>query len=186
MNKDDPKLTFYSVRQKHLSTIHAWLKKDHVKKFFYGKGLENTLKDLSLFVDKSSMKENSFFDHWIAYIEDQPLGYLMTSSISGPFDPNDDYDKWYDKEKPTITLDLLIGEEKYLGLGLAKKMIKEFLIDKFSDMSRVLIDPGATNTKAIHVYESVGFKKMEQFLPSYNPNSSLDDDVRYKKKFNLN
>ena len=169
MKKDNPSLSFYLVKPKHVTTIHAWLKKDHVKEFFYGKGLENTLKDLSLFVGKSHPSENSFFDHWIAYIEDQPLGYLMTSSIAGPFDPNDDYDKWYDKEKPSITLDLLIGEEKYLGLGLAKKMIKEFLIDKFLHMSRVYIDPSATNTKAIHVYESVGFKKIEQLLPSFDP-----------------
>jgi len=36
-------------------------------------------------------------------------------------------------------------------------------------MKRVLIDPEATNTKAIHVYQKVGFKIVEQFIASWHP-----------------
>ena len=68
-----------------------------------------------------------------------------------------------------IVLDVLIGEEKFLGKGLSHRMILEFLRDKFPHVSKVLIDPEASNTKAIHVYEKAGFKKVEQFIPDYNP-----------------
>ncbi len=48
-------------------------------------------------------------------------------------------------------------------------MIQEFILDKFSDADFFIIDPEKANSKAIHVYEKVGFKKVDEFLPSYNP-----------------
>ncbi len=33
----------------------------------------------------------------------------------------------------------------------------------------MLIDPEATNTKAIHVYEKVGFKIIGEFIASWHP-----------------
>ena len=48
-------------------------------------------------------------------------------------------------------------------------MIKEFLKSQFSHMKKVLIDPEATNTKAIHVYQKVGFKIVGEFIASWHP-----------------
>lgn len=103
------------------------------------------------------------FEHWIAYIGNQPFGFLMTSTVEGPYDSNDPVDKWYEEGKKTITLDLLIGAEGCLGKGLGHRMIQEFLIAKFSDVDKVLIDPSVSNTRAVHVYEKAGFRKIEQF-----------------------
>jgi len=36
-------------------------------------------------------------------------------------------------------------------------------------LKRVLIDPEATNTKAIHVYQKVGFKISHEFIASWHP-----------------
>ena len=95
--------------------------------------------------------------------------FLMTSPIDGPYIPNDPYDKWYEEGNETITLDLLIGPKEFIGRGLGHPMIQEFLFDKFPHVDKVLIDPGVSNTRAIHVYEKVGFKKIEQFVPEYDP-----------------
>jgi RimJ/RimL family protein N-acetyltransferase len=36
-------------------------------------------------------------------------------------------------------------------------------------MKRVLTDPEATNKRAIHVYEKVGFKTIGEFIASWHP-----------------
>ena len=48
-------------------------------------------------------------------------------------------------------------------------MIQEFLLDKFSHVTEVFIDPEAANSKAIHVYKKAGFKKLEQFIAEWHP-----------------
>jgi RimJ/RimL family protein N-acetyltransferase len=48
-------------------------------------------------------------------------------------------------------------------------MIQSFLITHFSDVKDVLISPEATNTRAIHVYEKAGFKKVGDFIASWHP-----------------
>lgn len=48
-------------------------------------------------------------------------------------------------------------------------MIQEFLISQFSNVKRVLIDPEATNQRAIHVYQKVGFKIIGEFIASWHP-----------------
>jgi RimJ/RimL family protein N-acetyltransferase len=58
---------------------------------------------------------------------------------------------------------------RYLGKGIAVPMIREFLITHFSNVKRVLIDPEATNKRAIHVYQKVGFKIAGEFIASWHP-----------------
>ena len=48
-------------------------------------------------------------------------------------------------------------------------MIKEFLNSQFPHVKRVLIDPEATNTRATHVYEKVGFKIIREFIADWHP-----------------
>ena len=48
-------------------------------------------------------------------------------------------------------------------------MIRDFLLSQFPNVKKVLIDPEATNTKAIHVYEKVGFKIIGEFIASWHP-----------------
>lgn len=162
-------LSFFPVKEEHREIIFDWFKKEHVKEFYYGQGLENTLRNLDLFIKGINNNGEYSFEHRIAYIGNIPFGFLMTSLVEGPYNPDDPIDKWYEEGKETITLDLLIGSEEFLGKGLGHRMIREFLLDKFPHASKVLIDPETSNTKAIHVYEKAGFKKVEQFVPEYDP-----------------
>ncbi|NGX31010.1 MAG: Aminoglycoside N(6')-acetyltransferase type 1 [Chlamydiae bacterium] len=163
-------LTFLAAKKNHKQCIFQWLDKEHVRPYFYGQGLQNTIDGLEKFIKG----EDCLWDYWIAFFDDEPFGFLMTSIVkeSEAKDPNSAYAKWIEPGCKMITLDILIGEEKYLGRGLAARMIREFLLDKFSDVSTVFIDPAIDNYKAIHVYEKVGFKKLEQFMPSWNPSDS--------------
>ncbi len=153
--------SFFRIDQKHHEIILSWLKKKHVQEYFHGQGLQNTLKDL----DKHIHSSSGFHEHWIAYKEEVPFGYLMTSEVASD---EERFSKWREGEK-AITLDLLIGNENFLGRGLSCPMIQEFLLDKFPSVDEVFIDPEVENSKAIHVYEKAGFKKLEQFIAPWHP-----------------
>lgn len=162
-----PAFSFYKVTKEHQSTIIEWLHKDHVSLYFYGEGLANTLKNLDLYVNGKNHNGDYTFEYFIGAIDKRPMAFLMTSLVAGPLDQEDPYDKYYVEGKKTITLDLLIGDEAFLGKGLSAPLIHAFLKDQMSDADFVLIDPEESNERAIHVYEKAGFKKQETFIPSY-------------------
>ncbi|MCR9191294.1 MAG: acetyltransferase [Gammaproteobacteria bacterium] len=140
----------------------TWFDKPHVQEFYYGDGLKSTLHNIKLYMQGIKNNGDYSFDHWIAFFDNQPFGFLMTSTIENGHE-------YFMKDASTMTLDLLIGEEAFLGKGLAVAMTQELILDKFSDTDYVLIDPSASNPKAIHVYEKAGFKKIADFIPSYDP-----------------
>ena len=48
-------------------------------------------------------------------------------------------------------------------------MIREFLTSQFPNVKKVLIDPEATNARAIYVYQKVGFKIIGEFIANWHP-----------------
>lgn len=160
---------FEKVTTSHKKTIKKWLKEEHVKEFFYGEGLVNTLKNLELFCQGINNNGSYTFHHWIAFYDNAPFAFIMTSPIEGPYEENDDYNKWYVDGSKTFTLDLLIGEKDYLGKGLCHIMIQKFILHHYADVDYFIIDPETANAKAIHVYEKAGFTKVGKLCPSFNP-----------------
>lgn len=154
-------LTFKLVDQGTHKLVLSWLKKPHVREFFHGQGLQNTLTDLN-----SDQPTNQ---HWIAFQDGVPFGYLITSEVYTKGDEDIQFTKHMKPGEKAITLDLLIGEEEFLGKGLASKMTRELLLRKFSHIDVVFIDPEVANTKATHIYEKIGFKKLGTFIAEWNP-----------------
>ncbi len=128
--------------------IHQWLAQDYIAKWIHGAGLQNTLNGLEKFFQGKTTTT-----YWIGYDGEIPFAFLITS-------PEGD---------DATTLDLFICDPNYLGKGLAVPMIRTFLKTHFSHVKRVLIDPEATNTRAIHVYQKVGFKITGEFIASWHP-----------------
>jgi RimJ/RimL family protein N-acetyltransferase len=158
--------SFEKTSRKHHNLILDWLDKEHVRKFWYGDGLLVTISDL----EKHMSKKQSRFNHWIAYINNVPFAYLLTSEVEEDSKkPDDLLLKYKIPGSKAITLDLLIGAEEYLGKGLSKSLILFFLEKKFPLINEVFIDPELNNSRAIHVYEKTGFKKLEKFTPVWNP-----------------
>ena len=166
---ESKKMHFKKFTKPLRQTVLQWFEEDHVKAFYYGDGLQNTLRNIDLYC--KGIKDNGryTFDHWIAFYDSKPFGFLMTSPIIGPHNPNDDYNKWYIKGKKTFTLDLLIGDKSHLGKGLAHLMIQKFIPDESPHADYFIIDPESTNTRAIHVYEKARFNKVGEFCPDFNP-----------------
>jgi aminoglycoside phosphotransferase (APT) family kinase protein len=128
--------------------LHQWFEQKHIKEWMHGIGLQNTLNGLEKFFQGASTTT-----YWVGYHKDTPFAFLITSP-----EGND-----------ATTLDLFICDLNYLGKGIAVPMIREFLTTHFSNVKRILIDPEATNKRAIHVYQKAGFKIIGEFIASWHP-----------------
>lgn len=156
------RFNFKPVDIAHRLLVHSWLAQPHVAEWFYGQGLENTFNHLDEFLQGSSSAQ-----YWLAYDKNHPFAFLITSSVSKP---GDELTNWCIEEGDAITLDMLIGDTNYLGKGLSSVLIREFLVSQFPHVAEVLIDPEATNLRAVHVYQKVGFAIFGEFIPSHSPN----------------
>ncbi len=150
MEPDISKSVFHFARVEASQRVllHQWFEQKHIKEWMHGTGLQSTLNGLEKF-----FRGESDTTYWIGFDNDIPFSFLITSP----------------EGKEAITLDLFICNINYLGKGLAVPMIKAFLTHHFSHVKRILIDPEATNTRAIHVYQKVGFKIIGEFIASWHP-----------------
>lgn len=130
------------------SLIHTWLAQDYIREWIHGVGLQNTVNGLERFFAGTSSTT-----YWIGYDNAVPFAFLITAP----------------KGSDATTLDVFICDPTYVGKGLAVPMIREFLVTHFPHMKKVLIDPEATNARAIHVYQKVGFKIVKEFIASWHP-----------------
>lgn len=141
--------------------IERWVKRPHVSEWLHGEGLQNTLDSLTQSFEGATDRQ-----HWIAFHNGTPFGYLLTSEV-------DQSDEWVSSiefsGKKGISLDIFICETDYLGQGFGTKMIVEFINTHLADVSDVLIDPEVKNRRAVHVYQKVGFKIVETFIAPWHP-----------------
>jgi hypothetical protein len=160
-------IEFKLVNKNQKRLILSWLEQDYIKKWLHGQGLKNLLEDLDCFLEGKPL----LHEHWLAYDQDKnlPFAYLLTSSIRRESKEDEDLIFWCSPEGKAITLDLFICDKNYIGKGFSHQMIQHFLITHFSDVKDVLISPEATNTRAVHVYEKAGFKKVDDFIASWHP-----------------
>lgn len=157
------RFTFKPVEEHQTFFIHNWITQKHIAEWLHGDGLKNTIEDLENF-----FKGTSWGKHWIAYDKDIPFAYLLTSEAG----------------TDALTLDLFICNLAYLGKGLSVQMIQEFLLSQFPNKQEVLIDPEATNTRAIHVYEKVGFRIIGEFIAPWHPVPHYSMQLDMKKLIN--
>lgn len=172
MNKLPLRLTFMPAVESQREMIHAWLQQDYIHEWIHGQGLQNTLLGLEKVFQyqaegKTLDRQSETTQHWIGYDDDKPFIYLLTSNVFKRED--DEYSKYSESDGLAITLDIFIGDPKYLGKGLADAIIKEFLLSRFSDVAEVFIDPEQRNERAVHVYQKAGFRIVGEFIASWHP-----------------
>lgn len=148
MKKTHSSFYFAHAVASQKNMLHKWLQQPYINEWIHGVGLQNTLNGLEQF-----FKDESDMTYWIGYYQEIPFAFLITA-------PDGD---------EAISLDLFICDLNYIGKGLAVPMIQEFLISQFPHVKKVLIDPEATNARAIHVYQNAGFKIIGEFIASWHP-----------------
>lgn len=148
---------FRHPHQGQFELIYRWFMKPHVREFFDDPETGRSLPDLQHYL----AGEDHFWTPWLAYHDKTPFAYLMTALVKKR--ETGIWAKWREKEGKTYSLDLLIGEDAFLGQGMSHLLIQKFIKDKFSHATAFLIDPELRNLHAIHVYEKAGFNIVEEF-----------------------
>ncbi len=95
----------------------------------------------------------------IAEVDGRPVGFVQ---IIDPAREESRY--WGDAPAGLRAIDLWIGSEADLGKGFGTQMMRLALERCFADpqVSAVLIDPLASNTRAHRFYERLGFRFVER------------------------
>ncbi len=95
----------------------------------------------------------------IAELDGRPIGFIQ---IIDPHLEESHY--WGSIEINKRAIDVWIGEQDDLGKGYGTQMMQLVLVQCFDNQSvtEVLVDPLASNRRAIHFYEKIGFQFVEK------------------------
>lgn len=91
----------------------------------------------------------------VAEVDGKPIGFLQ---IIDPLLEETHY--WGPVEENLRAIDIWIGEKDYLGRGFGTEMMRLAIARCFADanVTAILIDPLASNTRAHRFYERLGFR----------------------------
>ena len=109
--------------------------------------------------DKEIPVTSEFNEILIAETEGRPIGVVQI------LDPkNEESHYWGDVAANLRAIDIWIGEEDDLGRGYGSKMMALALERCFAsgEVTAVLLDPLAGNTRAHKFYERLGFEKIDE------------------------
>nr|WP_155806597.1 GNAT family N-acetyltransferase [Photorhabdus temperata] len=110
---------------------------------------------------KSHINFDGIFDYWIGFKNGEPFCLMMSNKVSVDDDILELWKTNLSSTGNTVSLDFMIGEEAFLGKGLAAIAINTFIafylsnIDAKTDI--FLIDPDRDNKKALRAYDMLLF-----------------------------
>lgn len=162
------KIRFEKAILSHKDLIFEWLDKPHVKEFWDNSPEHRD--DILNFVNdhRETSRYNGIFTYWIGSIENEPYCLLMTSEITPAPDLPKEWGPYLSKTGKTFSIDFMIGNEDYLGKGLASPTLEaftQFIKEKVDpSVDRFIIDPAENNPRAKHVYEKAGFETVAEFV----------------------
>jgi predicted acetyltransferase/RimJ/RimL family protein N-acetyltransferase len=164
-------INFEKATLNHKDLVFEWIEKPHVREF-WDNSQEHRDDILSFMKGRTEASHyyDGIFTYWIGSIENEPYCLLMTSEV---IDVPDLPNVWRENLSQTgkvYSIDFCIGNEKYLGKGLAGPTLEAFtrFIKETVDFSvdSFMIDPAETNPRAKHVYEKAGFETAAEFIRS--------------------
>jgi RimJ/RimL family protein N-acetyltransferase len=143
---------FRKLTADHLALLRSWLNKPHVAEYWQEPQDEAEFRDKYL-----NMLTARDVRAYIVYVDDVPIGYIQDYQaclVGGGW--------WLDAEPGTFGIDQFIGEPAWVGKGFGTELIRQFIDRLFADprVEEIIVDPDPNNSRAIHVYEMVGFKRL--------------------------
>ena len=154
-------ISFKRVSKDDISMIVFWIKQPHVLKWWIS---AQNKTDKEIYLKYHNRLEDSSIQMYISYYNDIPIGYLQAYYVS------DEMKHLYSIDNG-VEIDLFLGNIEYLGIGLGKRMLQEFISEiVFIEFNTdyVCIDPVVENEIARHVYETVGFRFVKTAIDEYS------------------
>ena len=143
-------ITFRKATMSDLELLRSWDQEEHVI-------ASNPNEDWDWHDDLS--EEYSWRQQLIALIDGRPLGFLQI------IDPHKEITRYWGEVPPgKRAIDIWIGNRQDLGKGYGTTMMTMALEICFADplVDEVLIDPLASNERAIRFYQRLGFRFVEK------------------------
>lgn len=158
-NFDNHPITFRLATLEDQSMIKEWWTKPHVMEFW------DNSPEMWQNVENYFQGKKELFDYWIGSYDQEPFALLMTSELEKSLSNDDPYAKWVEPEGLTITIDFMIGNENFFGKKLSHITLNKFahFMKEIQGATAVIIDPAATNQRAVHVYQKAGFEIVDTF-----------------------
>ena len=149
------KINFVNMNNSHIPLWEKWITVPHVKETWFIDGYETS----DYIFDKINGNGHTF--PFIIYLDNLPIGYIQYCDLYAYRTLTEKPKGLFTNENPgTFCIDLFIAESDLLNKGYGTEIIKQFtqkLTNEF-DAKKILIDPAATNKRAIRCYEKAGFK----------------------------
>lgn len=146
---------FAPFQTQHLPLWDKWIKLPFIKETWFVEGYQPA--------DYIHQKitGNGYDYPFVIMADDQPIGYIVCCDLYAYRKLCPEPKGLFTNETPgTFCVDLFIAEEDYLNRGYGTAIMQRFihkLIDEFG-AKKIVIDPAATNKRAIRCYEKAGFK----------------------------
>ena len=141
------------MRDDDICLIESWLKQEYIAKWFG---------DYTDWMNEINgwHKEYSFIHHFVVEEENQPIGFCQYYDYC--MLPLDDID--LKEPKGTYGIDYMIGDEKRLGKGIGKYLVRlicDKILEENDDVVQIVADPTIeeekTNIASIKVLEANQF-----------------------------
>ncbi len=147
--------SFYPLTIPYLKQMYEWLQMPHVRAFWDDgeRSIEQVRRHY--FTPRS-------VEQYLILHNKKIMGYIQAEAIDG----NHELAKFHVKGEETYGVDLFIGDAEYIGKGMGRDLLKDFiqyLLERHHQLKAVLFDPSENNPRAIHLFTKLGAKHVGAF-----------------------
>ena len=164
-------ISFRRLCEGDLPLLHKWLNTDFVMEWYQTS--DRSMKGIQQkYVPRITGAEPCCV--YIVTIGGEEVGLIQTYKLV-------DYPTYYahldvEQDDCSSTMDVFIGNERYLHKGFGSKIIERFLEKVvFADptVEKCYIEPATGNTVAMKAYEKAGFKFIKELPPSHGEEAGV-------------
>jgi RimJ/RimL family protein N-acetyltransferase len=139
------------IEDSDIPLIAQWLNKPHIKKWY--EPIDEWLDEIG-----ERQGEFSWLHHVVAMVGDTPIGFGQYYDCFDSVGLEDWNERAFPKRGEIYSIDYLIGEENYLGLGYGKELVKQLTELALSLGAReIIVDPDKANAKSNGVLKVNGY-----------------------------
>jgi aminoglycoside 6'-N-acetyltransferase len=160
-------ISFRPLTYSDLPLLHRWLNDPEVVRWWEGDDVS-----WDAVVRDYGPTSNEPTEHWIASVEDEPIGWIQCYAAVD-YGAEDEVQHWWRAgvDRTAAGIDYLIGEADTRGRGWGTAMIRTFVTDivfgRHPEWSQACASPLAANKASVRALEKAGFGRAGTFEDSH-------------------